>query len=46
MVAEVAGKVIGAVPVGFDRDGRRELTSVGVDPAWQGRGSGAGWCGR
>lgn len=41
VVAEVAGKVIGAAQVQPHRDGSRELASVVGDPAWRGRGLGS-----
>ena len=41
VVAEVAGKVIGAAQVQPHWDGSRELASVVVDPAWRGQGIGS-----
>lgn len=41
VVAEVAGKVIGAAQVKPPWDGSWELASVVVDPAWRGRGLGS-----
>ncbi|MFZ8842750.1 GNAT family N-acetyltransferase [Thermoflexus sp.] len=40
-VAEVQGRVVGAVQIRPHRDGSRELASLVVDPAWRGRGIGS-----